>query len=461
MEMDNPSFNQDVEIAEKYDQAIAEHNAGIEDILGTMEAISEEEAKLAPVQQLSDHQQEMVDKLQDLAQSEKSVVYAVADKAAVTVPANEGFKEISSQLVRKAALAFSSDIPKSFDITSKALRHYFDMADKLRQRLVNLLPLLKNRDYPYCDVFEYGAYSRFFQVAGKPIESFYDFQNALDLQVEATHLTVKAADSYSIPIMQKLLETLQQLKPNEPIDAHQFEILRDAIQFRWEMTWEDAGLTTAPGQTPQSIINTFPERKFRSLAALLDNRYLVAHRPKNDGGKDPAKISESIRHYGATIAFDKVKGASGYSIMSVPNCDDLVKTVIQTINTLNDLQGLAELAKKNEVFAKEIKQATEILNKAIKSTDVKDAQFFGFVSEYFKLASAVAQAIQQPYVSVSWMYLRCAMVVTSLAELSVIEDSKNRIVAAKFLAKQNADFSNPAFESYQTTQRVLKAVKRA
>lgn len=461
--MDNQSFVEDVNLAEQYDQELQDQQVSIEDIAGTLNAVTD--GQLEPAQQLSDHQQEMVNIHSALSKSEKGEVYAVMDEKALAdnkaVAANEGFLELTSGIARKACVSFGEAIPKQFQITAKGLKHYLEMADKLHQRLVNLLPLVKKRDHPYRDVFDFGVYSRFFQVAGQPVDNSDAFQTALTLQVDATQHVFSAAQSYAVPIMQKLLESLQQLNPAQAPDAEKFIALRDAVKFSWETTWEDAGITTKPGQTPQSALNAFPDRKFTSLAPLLDNRYLVAHRPKSDGGDNPAKITESMKHYGASVVFDKVKGSTtGYNSMDIPNCDELAKMMVQTIGTLHDMQGLKDLVKQNESFAKELKQACDVLNKAIK-TQGNDAQFFGFVAEYFKVATAVSQLIQQPYIAMVWLYIRCAMVVVSLAELAVLEETNEHVVANRFFAKQQSEFSNPALESYQTTQRVLGAAVRA
>jgi hypothetical protein len=352
-------------------------------------------------------------------------------------------------------------MPEAFAITSKGINHYIELADKLRMRLLNLKPLLDKRDFPYTNVFDFGAYSRFFQVAGQAIDCSSAFEAAMDVQSRATQHVVAASNSFAIPLMEKLMESLQSLQVSKAPEPGKIIALRDSVQSYWESTWAEAEITPKPGQTPQSIVNAFPDRKFISLAPLLDNRYLVAHRPKSDGGNDPARITSNIKHYGATVAFDKVKGVEGYKSMDVPNIDELSKLVTQTINTLYDMKALKILADQNATFAKDVKKATDLLNKLIADVDVGNKEFFGFVSEYFKIATAICQVITQPYVAMMWAYIRCAIVVVSLVELAVLEDAHQHVVSSRFFAKQNTEFSSPAMESYQTTQRVLQAAKSA
>ena len=510
--MVNPNFNDDVTQAELLDKEIFETGEGVEDIQGSLTATADEIEKI----ELSEHHKEMIAMHTSAKQTYKGDVYAVADEKALEhyvdyngnlvdgelpeeyivahtgeskdgntlvtqgntltrkhgpnvfgsfeyfglhVPGNEGFLDLTSGIMRKATIAFGNEMPKKFAVTAKGLKHYISMAKRLRERLNALRPLLDKRDYPYRDVFDYGAYSRFFQFNGKPLANFYEFQTAMTVQSDATRHVISAASSYGVPIMEKLLETLQGLRVEANPNVDTIINLRNVVSFSWEHTWRDATITKQTGQVPQAAYNAFPERKFSSIAPLLDNRYLAAHEPKSDGGKDPFKITESIKHYGASIVFDKAKGVNTVQSMVIPNIAELIEMTTQVSNTLHDLEGLQSLVDKNESFAKDFKRATDVLNKAM--GDVNDTQFFGFAREYFKLATSVGTAIQKPYVEMAWLYIRCAMVVTAMVELAVLEDPKKQVVTSRFLSKQNTEFTNPALESYEGTQKALRASVRA
>lgn len=385
--------------------------------------------------------------------------WAAIEYNGILLPGNEGLLEVSIGIAKKAIAAFAKEIPGQFKVTAKGLEHYIDMAQRLRERLLQLKPLLRKRDYPFDDVFDYGVYSRFFQVNGESINSFSQFKEAMDVQYAATRHTVAAADSYGGVIMQQLLEKIQALQAEKNPSEEGFAELRDSIERTWERVWKEADITPKHGQTPQAALNAFPDRRFVSIAPLLDNRYLVAHKPKSDGGKDPVKITAAIKHYGAAVVFDKHNNAPKQSSMNVPNLDDLEAIVVQTINGLYELQGLKELAKKNNGAAKDFQKASEILSKVL--ADSNDPKLYGFVNEYFKLATALSKSIQQPYVQMAWMYIRCAMVVVSLLELAVLEEPKKRVVALRFATNQQTEFSNPALESFQLTKKLLKAGQRA
>lgn len=501
--MDEQTLKDDVEIGEGVDEFLHSQSARIDDVSGALEAVGQALTGEEPTQ-LTEHQQEMVDAFKDARQHHKGAVYATADAAAleayvdsegilrsfkpmpgeigeaktsheivkdygpnvwgvfeyggIVTPGNEGLLEVGLGIAKKAIAAFASDIPTQFKVTAKGLEHYIEMAGRLRERLLHLKPLLKGREFPFEDVFEYGAYARFFQVNGESISSFSEFQAAMDVQYAATRHTVSAAESYSGVIMEQILEKIQSLQAVKNPEEKDFMDLRDSIERIWTNVWKDADITPKHGQTPQAALNSFPDRKFTSIAPLLDNRYLVAHKPKSDGGKDPAKISAAIKHYGAAVVFDKHNNAPRQTSMNVPNLDDLERLVVQTINGLYELQGLKQLAKKNNGAARDFKEASDILSKMLAESN--DPKLYGFVSEYFKLAIALGKSVQQPYVQMAWMYIRCAMVVVSLLELAVLEEPRKRVVASRFFANQQTEFSNPAMESFQLTTKLLKAGKR-
>lgn len=452
--MDDTVLQQDIGIAEAVDQHLHEQSVRIEDIQGSLEAIAEAIVGDEDPEQLTDHQQDIVDGFKSLAKDQKGAVYAVADSEAL-----EGFLETTAALAKKAVLAFSEEIPPYFKINAKGLNHYVDMAQKLRGRLLQLRPLLEKREFPYEDVFDYGAYSRFFQVNGKSIGSFSEFQEAMAVQNKATRHVTQAASSYAVVIAEKLLDGLRSLQAAGagPMDTEKLVALRDSVEFHWTQTWKEADISNQPGQTPQAVLNEFPDRKFISIAALMDNRYLLAHEPKQNGGDNPLKVTSAIRHYGASVVFDKKTEKPTQHSMNVPNVDDLLKMVDEVIRGLNDLRAFEVIVKKNNAFAIDFKYAVQALNKRI--TTVDDPKFYGFVAEYFKLALSVCQAIQQPYLQMTWMYIRCAIVVTSLAELAAIEEPRERIAASRFFTSQSTEFANTAMESFQVTQKALQAAK--
>jgi hypothetical protein len=503
--MDEQTLKDDVEVGEGVDEFLHDQSMRIDDVSGAMEAVGQALTGGEKPVELTDHQQELVNAFKETRRDRKGDVYAVADQAALEsyvdeegilrsfkpmpgqigegetlhgmrkdyganvwgtvhyggliLPGNEGLLEVGIGIAKKAVAAFANDIPAQFKVTAKGLEHYIEMAGRLRERLLELKPLLAQREFPFEDVFDYGAYARFFQVNGESIGSFSEFKDAMDVQYAATRHTVAAAESYGMVVMEQILEKLQSLQSDKNPREEDFVELRDSVERTWERVWKDADLTPKHGQTPQAALNSFPDRKFTSIAPLLDNRYLVVHKPKSDGGKDPAKITNALKHYGAAVVFDKHNNAPKQRSMNVPNLDDLADLVVQTINGLYELQGFKQLAKKNDTAAKEFKEASTILSKVLAESN--DPKLCGFVSEYFKLATAVGKTVQQPYVQMAWMYIRCAMVVVSLLELAVLEEPKKRVVALRFAAKQQTEFSNPALESFELTTKLLKAGQSA
>lgn len=456
--MENTDLLQDVEQGEVISDELQQQASELADLQGTLEALAGTAIVAEPRQPLTAHQQERVDDFKTLAAHHHGEVYGVMDKAALK-PGTEGFVEMTTGLFRKVVGALGKQVPIHFQHGTKALLHYVTLAERLRARLLQLRPVLAKRDFPISDVFDYGAYSRFFQCADRSIGGFSEFAAAMEVQNAATRYTFGAAQNYSLTVAEKLLESLEALQALKEPDAQKLEKLRDAIEHQWIFGWREAQITTRPGQTPRAALNAFPERKFVSLAPLLDNRYLVAHCPKYNGGAEPNKITHALQHYGASVVFDKEAAKPNQHSMNVPNIDELVKLLDDTVHVLTDFRAFEELAEQNKKFAKDFDKAMGVLNKLALAN--ADLQYLGFVTEYFKITNAVAQAIQQPYAHMAWMYIRCALVITALVELACLEPGPQRVAATRFFAKQSTEFANPAMESYALTARVLQAAQRA
>lgn len=460
----NPDLMQEVLRGEILDTEVEERYQHLHQIQGSLEALTaagqadDDTATDATddpdLVQLNDHQQAMVDSFRAVQKQHKGEVYAVADQAAL-----EGFGAMAAGLFRKTVFAFAKTAPDNYRHTAKALKHYVGLAQLLRERLLKLRPLLEKREFPWVDVFDYGSYARFFMCQGVSMDTFTGFADSMAVQNTAMRHVYAQAENYAPQVAEKLLDALQGLQANGQTDIAQLQNMRDAIAFRWELAWKDADLNPFHGQTPQAALNAFPERKFVSLVPLLDNRYLVAHSPKKDGGQDPEKIIEALKAYGASLVFDTKAPRPDTTSMNVPNIDELLTMLDETVVMLSDMRTFEAMAKKNESFAKDLEKALDILAK--KAQEKADPAYWGFVGSYFKVAGAISSAIQQPYTAMAWMYIRCAMVVTSLAEHAALESPKDRQVSVRFFASQHTEFSNPALESYGLTRKALEAAARA
>lgn len=441
--------------AEQYDTGAYECDKELSDAEGSLEALVGvvAENELDQVK-LTEHQQRTVTAFKNLQKDSKDEVYAVVDKAAL-----EGFGDFTNALVKRGCVTYAAGLRVKFHHASKTLNHYASVAATLKTRLEALRPLLKAREFPLREVFEYGAYSRFFTVAGKPISVYSQFQSVLDNQVLATGHVFSGIERYTDVIVKKLLDELVLLQSEAKATPERMVALRDDLERYWLQTWKEAHITPNPGQPPQSALQAVPEAKFTSLCPLFDNRYLVAQQPKNNGGTNSSQIASAMKFYGASIVFDKTKSPERSSFINIPNCDDLLATVDQCITQLNDFKALGSLAKKNLTYANDLKRAADIL---IKALDGNTSQpYRSFMIDYFKVLATLGNTVQEPYISTAWMFVRTVMIVTTLVELSVLEDDKEHAVAKRFMTKQNEEFAHVANESYSNTVNVLNAARGA
>lgn len=421
------------------------------DITGSLEAITEALDTPETVE-LTEHQRDSVTAFKNISKDSKEPVYAVIDTAAL-----ESFTDMTYGLAKKAATSSVAGIKVKYAHTAKLLRYYAKIAGTLHARLEELKPLLKAREYPVVEYFDYGSFSRFFQVNGKSIGDFTTFNTVVEQQLSATHYVFQAASSYVGPLNQKLLTSLQQIQSVGKAQPELLVELRDSVERHWLQTWKEADLVPNKGQTPQSALQAFPNAKFTSLVPLLDNRYLVACQPKSNGGNDANRVVDAIYNYRVAVAFDKTKVPNPQASINLPNCRDLLLLVDQVLVQLNDFKEMELLAKQNDKGAREFERVSNIVLKH-KPTE-NELQYYGFLAQYFKILGAAANSSQEPYIEMCWLFIRTALVITSFVELSVLVEQDKRQVTKRFTTKHGENFPAPALESYIGTQKALQAAR--
>lgn len=424
--MSDPTFKEEVALAEELDAALSESGDSIADVSDALETAGLAIASTTQVQ-LTDHQQERVNQFKNAQSVLRPTVYAVADKAAL-----EGFTDVAHTVMKKAVKAFSQEVPANFLVTSKALRHYSGFAKRVRTHLAELRPLLAKRDLPINTVFEYGAYSRFFMANGSPVDNFQAFNDIVQVECIAIAHVINAIESYAIPVTGKIFEGISDLQIVKHPDNQKLVLIQDSIATLWENTWRESKLTFKPGRVPQEAINGIEDRKYMSLAPLLDNRYLIAYQPKAYAGSDRAKIIRATGNYGANVAQEKSHPGDYAKSMNLPECKTLLELVDLVLSHLNDFQGFDVLAKKSEAQARDFKKAADIIVKQTEKDN--DDEYFAFMADYFKLATNINRAVQDPYAQIAWAFIRTAMAVSSMVELSVFAD-KNEMTSLAALSK--------------------------
>lgn len=442
-----------IEQAEQLDQNQADCNSELDEISGSLEAITSVMNDELETIRLSDKQQAGVVAFKKLSAESKRAVYGVVDKAAL-----EGFMDMGAKLAKKAAISYSGGIKVKLAYTAKALSHYVEMANALQKRLEALRPLLVKRDIPFNTVFDYGAYSRFFLVNGLSLKDFSSFRDTLGSHVAMTDYCFTAISSYAEVVTNKLKNFTLELQSTTKPSGDKFLELRDSVDTYWTNTWGNMPSGNVPKYNGPNAKKAYPDATIANKYSLFDNRYFIVFSPAKSGGNDYAKAVASISNYGSAIIQENYHTSdSVLKSMETPACKELLDVVDTCIRQLHDFHLLGKLAKDSNAYAKTIDASTNALMEKAGSSN--NPEFFSFIAEYFKVLAAITTTNQQPYVAVAWSFIRVALVVAAMAELSVLEDSSKHSVVKRFATKQNTEFNNMALEGYETTVIALKAAR--
>lgn len=446
-------MNEQIDQAEKLDQNQADCNSELDEISGSLEAITNVMNNELETIRLTDKQQAGVVAFKKLSAESKRAVYGVVDKAAL-----EGFMDFGAKLAKKAAVSYSGGIKVKLAYTAKALTHYVEMAKAIQKRLEALQPLLAKRDVPFNPVFNYGAYGRFFMVDGLYMKDFSVFYNVLGSQVAVTDYCFTAISSYANVVTDKLKNFTLELQSVTKPSGDKFLELRDSLDTYWTNTWGNMPSGIVPKYNGPNAKKAYPDATITNKYSLFDNRYFVVFKPAVSGGTDYAKSVATISNYGSAIIQENYHTSDpALKSMSIPNCRQLSEVVDICIRQLHDFHLLSKLAKDSSTYARTIDASTNALMDKAESSN--NAEFFSFIGEYFKVLAAITTANQQPYVAVAWSFIRVALVVAAMAELAVLENPSQHAIAKRFDAKQNNEFSNMALEGYETTVIALKAAR--
>lgn len=330
-----------IEQAEQLDQNQADCNSELDEISGSLEAITSVMNDELETIRLSDKQQAGVVAFKKLSAESKRAVYGVVDKAAL-----EGFMDMGAKLAKKAAISYSGGIKVKLAYTAKALNHYVEMANALQKRLEALRSLLVKRDIPFNTVFDFGAYSRFFMVDGVSLKDFNGFRHILGYQVEMTDYCFTAIESYAYVVTEKLKDFTLDLQSTTKPSGDKFLELRDSLDTYWNNTWGSIHGGACPRYALQTPKQSFPDANVVNKYSLFDNRYLVVYNPKKPGGNDYAKSVASISNYGAAIIQEKsFSTKDALKSMEIPACKELLDVVDTCIRQLHDFHLLGKLAK--------------------------------------------------------------------------------------------------------------------
>lgn len=357
-------------------------------------------------------------------------VLAALDKDAIALESFD-IRAVGHNFVKKALVAAASKTAEMAVKNGKALGHYAGIGMKLKERLRVIEQGLKEHGEaePASDIFEYGAYKRFFQIGDIPITNFEQYCMALSWQHSATRFVQTRGAQYQEFVASSLLRCVKSMSMENPeeLGAHLLSLC-EHIETEWSDVWELSDIKPEERYygkyvetvTPANTVAEFPLRSFVALAPLMDARYLVASYPKRKGATGITEIAEQARSYGAMVVFDKRSRVKTEHLMATPTAAEALKAVQACIADMNNMFLYVDIAKRLGSILSDFKDELKRLEKeTAASSDAESVQMAG---AYVRLLAQFYETIANPMVVMAWMGVRAAIMTASIAEHILTKD---------------------------------------
>ncbi len=336
----------------------------------------------------------------------------------------------TQQSLLKSMLSYSADsISVNVKTAKNAYEHYAKSAKELQTDLTALKQQLKAAidQNPRRDFFEFGAYSRFFQAAGKPLDSFGAYGSVLkNLQA-----CVQFAQYSGMPLAESTsricLNALRQMQNTKrPFTDEEYEDLVERIRDDTLDVWKNAAADT-PQMYSREYTATVPGGVMSSgktrgaITALFDNHMLCWLAPEGYVSVKP-NAPQRVDFFGAEVVRDPSldkKGEKGPAPngMDIPSNDALIKALDDAIAMLSVVQRYSESVNRLDGVGSELKSSLKALNALLGAGTPNIA-----MKNYVPLAMASVQAHIQPHVKLIWLAIRSSIMLAAIAETSVLAD---------------------------------------
>lgn len=357
----------------------------------------------------------------------------------IEVPAVEAFADLDMPAISKMqkellVKLIDSTVSTTESVVSTAkdaFEHYAKSASDIQKDLKALKKdLEKNIDQiPRAEHYEFGAYSRFFMVAGKPITDFKEFADVFGSLKSALQFSLHCGVPLAQSNARVCLEGLRQLqKTGSSLAADEYESIVDRVRDDTIDVWKNAvadnphmALADYPAKTPSNLGGT--SKTIGPIASYFDNNVLLWTAPVDYNFMNYSK-DQRVDFFGASlerdIALDKAISPSerpkGFDI---PTNEELIKLLDVAIEALTTVQRYKEVANTIDSLGSELKSALGTLTKLAKADDPNMT-----VRSYSPLVTACIQGFTQPHIKLVWLVVRASVMIAALAETSTTDIGK-------------------------------------
>ncbi len=381
----------------------------------------------------TDHQKDLLDAFQKLGETQGAAV--VVGKRSAAVESNEEDPSPVSRAVIalfKGAMENTIDLAsESFDRNKSLFHHYSRLALGAKKKAEGLLKRIQETQVPLnLNDFETGAFSRFFHIAGQPVDSIPAFTDALAHQETALEYCGTYGLSYYRDTTKVILNAMGLM--TKKADSGYEEDFKDtyaSITQQWKDVWFDVRhepVTRATSWSKQSYSATLgslrPECNYQVVAPLLDSRFLVSYAPKSKTPDEPGAMAVHLGFFGADVVQEQQPASGIVRSVAVGTAADLISMLKITIRMCDIVIAYESQSVAAAKKAADFKEAAKALKKAMVNVTFTDE--LKYMSLYLKMVHSLTLNLTQPHVNVCWSSVRAILMSLSLAEHFILPETE-------------------------------------
>lgn len=354
---------------------------------------------------------------------------------------------ISKAMVTALTKILEGGVVMTDDLADKAMdafKHYGKMTGSLKADLSKYKQqVTKDSEYRTTEsVYQYGAYSRFFQAAGKQLTDFESFSTVFKNLSKSVNFALVSGAPLADSNCRLLIQTLGRMQQSAgALDSFDMECVMDHLRDDHLDVWRNAVVDMDVAKANKEYKPVVPstlgsaDKTRGPIVSLFDNHFLVWTAPLEfDSSTNADKLRADF--FGAVMDREKKLDqpfVKGEAQMPLPSNQDLIALIDEAIIMLTVVERYAEFASRIKKHKSVIKDQLKALN-AIALSQTNEGKLT--VKDYMPLILSIFRSFTAPHVKLLWQAVRACMLLASIADTQLISDPAKRNYA-KAVSKTN------------------------
>lgn len=331
----------------------------------------------------------------------------------------------------------SGGVTMTADLASNAIdafKHYGKMAKEIKADLSKFKQQIqKDPEYHTTEtVFQYGAYSRFFQASGRHINAYGEFSTVFFSLSKALNFALNSGAPLADSNCRLLIQTLGRMQQAKgPLDAFDMECVMDHLRDDHLDVWQNAAADMNVQEANRMFKPTVPSSlgsgsKTRGpIVSLFDNHFLVWTAPLEfDSSTSADKLRADF--FGAVMERDKKldqKFANGEAYMVLPDNEALLILIDEAIMMLSTVEKYVEFGERIKKHKSVVEGQLKALNAVMLSNTNEGNLSF---KDYMPLILSIFRSFTAPHIKLMWQATRACMLLASIADTRLVQDPAKR-----------------------------------